>query len=267
MALVVKGKVNINEFIDLTKMEKILPSMFTPVKSVMCSKVDKIMVHENKSLSEVNLLKGVKLIESGYVCLAGLVVTGEWNLPDNCKGGVSVCLVDRRMERADEATLGSYYTAAAKKRFQFKIVPNYAITTHDAVKNVWQVLVNIRNVRMSAGFCPLSLEFVSVCIVYRNNIKLGLREKITSVSDGGPMELTEEVVDEFMEDVPMSIRLARFRSRTRKKSDVRKEKVGSNDRSVPKNHRNVKDFGGMNSKKNNLIDDDSETSVAESDSF
>ena len=66
-------------------MEKILPSMFTPVKSVMCSKVDKIMVHENESLSEVNLLKGVKLIDSGYVCLAGLVVTGEWNLPDNCR--------------------------------------------------------------------------------------------------------------------------------------------------------------------------------------
>lgn len=267
MALVVKGRVNINEFIDLTKMEKILPSMFTPVKSVMCSKVDKIMVHENASLSEVNLLKGVKLIENGYVCLAGLVVTGEWNLPDNCRGGVSVCLVDKRMERADEATLGSYYTAAAKKRFQFKVVPNYAITTNDAVKNVWQVLVNIRNVRMSAGFCPLSLEFVSVCIVYRNNIKLGLREKITSVRDGGPMELTEEVVDEFMEDVPMSIRLAKFRSRTGKKSDVRKDKVSSNDRSVSiKNHRNVEDFGGM-FKKNNLIDEDSETFVAESDSF
>ena len=254
MALVVKGKVNINEFIDLTKMEKILPSMFTPVKSVMCSKVDKIMVHENESLSEVNLLKGVKLIDSGYVCLAGLVVTGEWNLPDNCRGGVSVCLVDKRMERADEATLGSYYTAAAKKRFQFKVVPNYAITTQDAMKNVWQVLVNIRNVKMSAGFCPLSLEFVSVCIVYRNNIKLGLREKITNVRDGGPMELTEEVVDEFMEDVPMSIRLAKFRSRTGKKSDVRKGKNGSSDRLVPnKNYRNVKDFGGMSFKKNDLI--------------
>ena len=122
MALVVKGKVNINEFIDLTKAEKFLPSMFTPVKSVMCSKVDKIMVHENESLSEVNLLKGVKLIEGGYVCLAGLVVTGEWNLPDNCRGGASVCLVDKRMERADEATLGSYYTAAAKKRFQFSLL-------------------------------------------------------------------------------------------------------------------------------------------------
>ena len=267
MALVVKGKVNINEFIDLTKTEKLLPSMFTPVKSVMCSKVDKIMVHENESLSEVNLLKGVKLIEGGYVCLAGLVVTGEWNLPDNCRGGVSVCLVDKRMERADEATLGSYYTAAAKKRFQFKVVPNYAITTQDAMKNVWQVLVNIRNVRMSAGFCPLSLEFVSVCIVYRNNIKLGLREKITSVRDGGPMELSEEVVDEFMEDVPMSIRLAKFRSRTGKKSDVKKEKVKNNTRSVPnRNHRNGRNFEEV-VEKDNLIGDDSETSVAESDSF
>ena len=37
----------------------------------MVSKVDKIMVHENESLSEVNLLKGVKLIEGGYVCLVG----------------------------------------------------------------------------------------------------------------------------------------------------------------------------------------------------
>ena len=81
------------------------------------------------------------------------------------------------------------------------------------------------------------------------------------------MELTEEVVDEFMEDVPMSIRLARFRSRTRKKSDVRKEKVGSNDRSVPKNHRNVKDFGEKGFSKSNLIGEDSETFVAESDSF
>ena len=39
----------------------------------MVSKVDKIMVHENESLSEVNLLKGVKLIEGGYVCLVGLI--------------------------------------------------------------------------------------------------------------------------------------------------------------------------------------------------
>ena len=171
------------------------------------------------------------------------------------------------MERADEATLGSYYTAAAKKRFQFKVVPNYAITTQDAMKNVWQVLVNIRNVRMSAGFCPLSLEFVSVCIVYRNNIKLGLREKITSVRDGGPMELSEEVVDEFMEDVPMSIRLAKFRSRTGKKSDVQKEKGRNNTRSVPnRNHRNGRNFEEV-VEKNNLIGDDSETSVAESDSF
>ena len=106
-----------------------------------------------------------------------------------------------------------------------------------------------------------------MCIVYKNNIKLGLREKVTSVNDGGPMELSEEVVDEFMEDVPMSIRLAKFRSRTGKKSDVRKGKISSSDRSLPsKNSRNVKDFGGV-FERNAFIDNDSEAIDAESDSF
>ena len=55
---------------------------------------------------------------------------------------------------------------------------------------------------------------------------------------------------------------------TGKKSDVRKGKISSSDRSLPsKNSGNVKDFGGISFKKNNLIDDDSEASVAESDSF
>ena len=58
---------------------------------------------------------------------------------------VSVVVMMKRVrERADEATLGSYYTAAAKKRFQFKVVPNYGITKKDAEKNIWQVLVNIK---------------------------------------------------------------------------------------------------------------------------
>ena len=54
--------------------------------------------------------------------------------------------VDKRMQRDDEATLGSYRTSAAKKRFAFKLIPNYSITTADAERNVWQVLVNIRGV-------------------------------------------------------------------------------------------------------------------------
>ena len=66
----------------------------------MYHKVDKIMVHENESLSEVNLLKGVKLIDSGYVCLAGLVVTGEWNLPDNCRGGAVPIVTGKQIGRA-----------------------------------------------------------------------------------------------------------------------------------------------------------------------
>ena len=43
-----------------------------------------------------------------------------------------------------------------------------------------------------------------------------MREKVTSVNDGGPMELSEEVVDEFMENVPMSVRLAKFRTKSSK---------------------------------------------------
>ena len=54
--------------------------------------------------------------------------------------------------------------------------------------------------------------------------------------------------------------LAKFRSKTGKK-------FSSNDRSVPKNHRNVKDFGEKGFSKSNLIGEDSETFVAESDSF
>ena len=65
----------------------------------------------------------------------------------------------------------------------------------------------------------------------------------------------------------MSIRLAKFRSRTGKKSDVKKEKVKNNTRSVPnRNHRNGRNFEEV-VEKDNLIGDDSETSVAESDSF
>ncbi len=256
MALVVKDDVKISEFINLSTSEKFLPAAMTSVKSVRVSRIDKVIATENDSLSDVDLLKGVKLIEEGYVCLAGLVVSGEWNLPDNCRGGVSVCLVDKRMLRHDEATLGSYKTGAAKKRFAFKLIPNYSVTTADAKRNIWQVLVNIKGVAMEKGFCPLSLEFVSVCIVHKTNIKLGLREKITNVSDGGPVELTEEVVDEFVESVPMAERLRKFRGRSNKKSN----------KFVEKNNNKRGDKGGKLLKK---IDNETETesSDAESSSY
>lgn len=252
----IKDDVKISEFINLSTSEKLLPTAMTSVKSVRISKIDKVIATENDSLSDVDLLKGVKLIKDGYVCLAGLVVSGEWNLPDNCRGGVSVCLVDKRMLRHDEATLGSYKTCAAKKRFAFKLIPNYSVTSADAERNIWQVLINIKGVAMEKGFCPLSLEFVSVCIVHKTNIKLGLREKITSVSDGGPVELTEEVVDEFVESVPMAERLRKFRNQSGKRNS---KSVGKrNNKGVIKDEMRLK-----------KINDDVETesSDAESSSY
>jgi len=259
MALVVRDGVKVSEFINLSAPQKFLPAAMTSVKSVRISTVDKVIATENDSLSDVDLLKGVKLIKDGYVCLAGLRVSGEWNLPDNCRGGVSVCLVDKRMQRHDEATLGSYRTSAAKKRFTFKLIPNYSVTTADAERNIWQVLVNIRGVAMEKGFCPLSLEFVSVCIVHKTNVKLGLREKITNVSDGGPIELTEEVVDEFIESAPMAERLRKFRARSNKKSN---KSVNSDNSKSSKNKRS--DKRSFKEIKNDI---DTESSDAESISF
>ena len=57
--------------------EKFLPAIMTSVKTVRISKVDKVIAMENDSLSDADLLKGVKLVKDGYVCLAGLVVVVE----------------------------------------------------------------------------------------------------------------------------------------------------------------------------------------------
>nr|AIX94571.1 movement protein [Yellow tailflower mild mottle virus] len=232
MAIALRDTVKINEFINLSKTEEILPAMFTRMKSVRISTVDKVVAKENDSVSEVDLLKGVKLVKNGYVNLVGLVVSGEWNLPDNCRGGVSVCLVDRRMTRHSEATLGSYTAPACKKNFSFKLIPNYSVTTADAERRPWEVMVNIKGVAMAEGWCPLTLEFVCVCIVHKTNVRTGLREKVTSVSEGSSIELTEDVVDEFFESVPMARRLQNLRNRrgniNRNKFQVYKKKNKNN---------------------------------------
>ena len=39
------------------------------------------------------------------------------------------------------------------------------------------------------------------------------------MSEGGPVELTEAVVDEFIESVPMADRLRKFRNQSKKRSN------------------------------------------------
>ncbi|QYW08489.1 MAG: putative 28.5 kDa protein [Yunnan virgavirus 3] len=225
MALIKSEGVKVSDFVNLSKSEKWLPRSLTSVKYVRVSTVDKIIAKENDQLSEVDLLKGVKLIPGGYVKMVGLVVSGEWNLPDNCKGGVSVCIVDRRMTKHSEATLGSYSAAAAKRNFKFKLIPNYSVTTEDAEKSPWQVLVNIRGVSMESGFCPLTLEFLSVCVVHKVHVSIGLKAKITAVTDGAALELTESVVDEFSASAPMAMRYAKFKSRRPKSFENSRNRV------------------------------------------
>nr|WOL52755.1 movement protein [Capsicum mild mottle virus] len=268
--MTLRDSVKIDEFINLSKSEEILPAAFTRMKSVRISTVDKLIAKENDYISEVDLLKGVKLVKNGYVCLVGLVVSGEWNLPDNCKGGVSICLVDKRMQRSHEATLGSYTAKASKKNFSFKLIPNYSVTTQDAERRPWEVMVNIKGVAMEEGWCPLSLEFVSVCVVHKTNVRKGLREKVTSVSEGETVELSEAVVEEFIENVPMARRLQNLRKKNigRKYSDAKnavnsvKGKPGlNNNNNVIKNK-----VGSKNVRLTDLSHEDSSTEMS-SDSF
>ncbi len=50
------------------------------------------------------------------MCLAWVVVSSEWNVTDNSRAGSRVCLVDKRMVRHEEDTLGSNKTSAVKMR-------------------------------------------------------------------------------------------------------------------------------------------------------
>ena len=81
------------------------------------------------------------------------------------------------------------------------------------------------------------------------------------------MELSEEVVDEFMEEVPMSVRLAKFCSKTGKKFSSKSENNSGNNRPKPdKNQRKEKGLK-VRVEKDNLIDNELETYVADSDSY
>jgi len=144
----------------------------------------------------------------------------------------------------------------AKKNFSFKLIPNYSITSEDAEKHPWQVLVNIKGVAMEEGYCPLSLEFVSICVVHKNNVRKGLRERILSVTDGSPIELTEKVVEEFVDEVPMAVKLERFRK-------TKKKVVGNNVNNKKINNSGKKGFK-IEEIEDNVSDDES---IASSSTF
>nr|WBO26278.1 movement protein [Youcai mosaic virus] len=205
----------VSDFLALTKKEEILPKALTRLKTVSISTKDVISVKESESLCDIDLLVNVPLDKYRYVGVLGVVFTGEWLVPDFVKGGVTVSVIDKRLENSRECIIGTYRAAAKDRRFQFKLVPNYFGSTADAKRKPWQVHVRIQNLKIEAGWQPLALEVVSVAMVTNNVVVKGLREKVIAVNDPN-VEGFEGVVDDFVDSVAAFKAIDSFRKKKKK---------------------------------------------------
>jgi len=208
----------VSDFLYLSKKERILPKALTRLKTVSISTKDIISVNDSESLCDIDLLIDVPLDKYRYVGILGAVFTGEWLVPDFVKGGVTISVIDKRLLNSKECVIGTYRAAAKSKRFQFKLVPNYFVTTADAKRKPWQVHVRIQDVKIEAGWQPLALEAVSVAMLANNVIMKGLREKVVAISDPD-VEGFEGVVDEFVDSVAAFKAVDNFRKKKRKIGD------------------------------------------------
>lgn len=173
---------------------------------------DIVQVKGNEILEEIDLLKDVTFDNYKYVGIIGIVVSGEWTLPDNVKGGVTISFIDKRLQDPKEAILGTYRAPAKGKRFQFKLIPNYSVASVDAKRKPWQVHIRLSGLKVEEGWSPLSVEIVSVTMRSNNIITKGLKERIVNIGDAN-VEKFEGVVDEFVDSIPASSSLARMRSK------------------------------------------------------
>nr|QED45333.1 TVCVgp3 [Turnip vein-clearing virus] len=212
---IVSYEPKVSDFLNLSKKEEILPKALTRLKTVSISTKDIISVKESETLCDIDLLINVPLDKYRYVGILGAVFTGEWLVPDFVKGGVTISVIDKRLVNSKECVIGTYRAAAKSKRFQFKLVPNYFVSTMDAKRKPWQVHVRIQDLKIEAGWQPLALEVVSVAMVTNNVVMKGLREKVVAINDPD-VEGFEGVVDEFVDSVAAFKAVDNFRKRKKK---------------------------------------------------
>uniref|UniRef100_A0AB39BZK6 Movement protein n=1 Tax=Jand tobamovirus 1 TaxID=3238876 RepID=A0AB39BZK6_9VIRU len=225
-------------FVNLGLLEKVKMATGT-LKSVSVTDVDvvKPALTSEMSIVEVDLTKGVDIKAYKYIALAGVVVTGEWTIPDGCNGYVRIIISDRRMLSSAEAVLGVYEAKAKKGRFQFAVRPNYFITQKDALKKPWDVVVYINGINIDKDSDPLVLEFVSVCKQSNSIVLKGLKDRLIQAINVDPnFKLDEDDVDEFVDRIAAFDRLKRARmlrsSSFVDKSFVKKKSVKSGGKNV-----------------------------------
>jgi hypothetical protein len=245
---IVLPKPKVSDFLALTKFEEVAPKALTRLKTVSISTRDVISVKGAESLCDIDLLRDVPIKDYRYVGVVGIVVSGEWLIPNCVRGGVSISFLDKRLTNSKEAIIGTYRGAVKDKRFQFKLTPNYFITAVDAARKPWQAFVRLQGIRIEDDWQPLALEVVSVAMCANNVVTKGLREKIIAQEDPN-VEGFEGVVDEFVDSVPASKAIEKFKSKRR--NYVGKDKVV-----VRKNRHRPEKFADLDS-----FDDSDEDAV------
>nr|QYW08471.1 MAG: putative movement protein [Sichuan virgavirus] len=239
------NKPKISEFINTTRTEELLPKFLTRLKSVSVSNVDVLEVKGLNVLNDINLLKGVNFGSYKYVGVLGVVVAGEWLVPEKTNGCVTVSIVDKRMTNSAEAILGSYRAQAKGRKFSFSLVPNYFVTSQDATRNPWQLMVKLSGLSIEQGWSPLTIEVVSVTLCANSVVSKGLRERILHVGDTNAD--FEQIVDDYVDSASVVADLRSFRPRISErvinKSCVNNKVVERN----VKGFKNIKDSvkGGM----------------------
>jgi len=204
MALVeVKGpkKLAVDDFIKLKLSDHLLPRSFTRLKTVSICDTNIVKLSGKGSTVNVDILKGLQLDRVyNYVSLRGVVISGEWMVPEGCNGGAVVSLMDKRMKGFKAGLVAEFKTRATSRQFQFKFVPNYSLCIDDAVKKPWELFFKLVGVPIEDGYFPLAVEIAVMVEQSKSIINHGLRTTILHRASGDVNGLDLQLPSAEIED-------------------------------------------------------------------
>lgn len=204
----VENSLKPEKFVKISWVDKLLPNYFSILKYLSITDFSVVKAQSYESLVPVKLLRGVDLTKHLYVTLLGVVVSGVWNVPESCRGGTTVALVDTRMHSVAEGTICKFSAPATVREFSVRFIPNYSVVAADALRDPWSLFVRLSNVGIKDGFHPLTLEVACLVATTNSIIKKGLRasvvESVVSSDQSIVLDSLSEKVEPFFDKVSIS---------------------------------------------------------------
>lgn len=225
-SLAVQGASKPSDFIKISWVDKLLPDYFSVLRFLSVTDFSVIKSTARETLLPVDLLRGVDLSKNKFVTLLGVVVCGVWTVPEGCRGGATVGLIDTRMHNIHEGTICKFSAAASVRDFQVKFIPNYSITAADASRNPWKMFVRVSGVDIKEGFSPLSLEIACLVAtsnsIFKKGLRVAVKEFAISSDAAVAVDSISSHVEPFFDAVPITRSVVEFdKSYRRPVSNVR----------------------------------------------